>query len=333
MSTELIGHGWAQEVLRRHLASGSTRHAYLVTGPEGIGRSTLAAWFARALLCSPEPGLERPCGKCEACTLTAKKAHPDLQWKEGDRGLRIDDIRALQHDLSLSPYQATRRVAVMPNFETATTEAGNALLKTLEEPPPNVVLLLTASSEEALLATIVSRCEIIALRPMATADLARSLEARGVSEDRAMTLAAQAMGRPGLALRLAEDDEQSQERSMMVEDGLRLLGMSRAERFEYAADLNRHKEPAENRQASLQVLEAWLGLWREVLHEAHKVESQRVYPEAKLEVEKVAARVESDQVVSTLREIEGAMWRISANANPLLALETVILTLPRVQLA
>ncbi len=329
----ILGHDWALDVLRRHLTSGTTRHAYLMTGPEGVGRGAVVGWFARALLCHPEVGLERPCGACEACRLTAKGTHPDLHWLVGDGGLKIDDIRRLQHELSLTPYQADRRVAVLPDFETATTEAANALLKTLEEPPRNVVLLLTAASEKSLLPTIVSRCEVMGLRPMAIADLAKALETKGESTERAQSLAGQAMGRPGLAIRLSQDAEEVRRRSLLIEDGLRLLGMNRAGRFEYAAEVNQHKEPAQNRMASLQVLEVWLSLWREVLHRAHGVESHATYPEFKLDIEKIAARVAPEQIAILLREIEDAMWRIGANANPLLALETVMLALPMVQLA
>jgi DNA polymerase-3 subunit delta' len=329
----LIGHEWALEMLRRHLDTGTTRQAYLITGPHGVGRRTLASWFGQALLCSREDGVLPPCGECEACTLVGKHAHPDLHWLAAEGGLKIDDIRGLQHDLPLSPYQAKRRVAVLPDFEAATREAANALLKTLEEPPPHVVLLLTAASEESLLPTIVSRCEIVALRPMGIRDLARALEARGQTAEQAERLAGQAMGRPGLAITLMDNPADARQRFLWVEDGLRLLGMSRADRFEYAADLNDHKEPAENRVATIQVLEAWLGLWRDVLHQVHGVDGPTVHPDINLEIEKVAARVKPGEVERLLRDIETAMHHISANANPLLALETVMLSLPKMNLA
>ncbi|MGA9191175.1 MAG: DNA polymerase III subunit delta' [Anaerolineales bacterium] len=333
MDSEIIGHTWATDVLLRHLRSGATRHAYLMTGAEGVGRSTVADWFVRALLCTSAGGKGPPCGECGVCSLISRGAHPDVHWFEGEGGLKIDDVRKLQHELSLSPYQANRRVAVMPDFETATTEAANALLKTLEEPPPNVVLVLTAATEESVLPTIVSRCEVIALRPMAIGDLAKALEKRGEPADRARMLAGQAMGRPGLAIRLSGDAEQVRQRSLLIEDGLRVLGMTRAGRFEYAAEVNHHKEPADNRKASILVLEAWLSLWRDVLHQIHGVQGQMTFPEFNLDVEKVAARVDPDQVVVLLREIENALRRIASNANPLLAMETIMLALPMVQLA
>jgi DNA polymerase-3 subunit delta' len=333
MASEMLGHGWALEVLRRHLKSGTTRHAYLVTGPEGVGRSTLMSWFAQALLCSPEDGADPPCGRCESCRLVKKHTHPDLYWLKGDGGLKVDDVRSLQHNLALSPYQARRRVAALPDFETATTGAANALLKTLEEPPPNVVLLLTAASEESLLSTIVSRCEVLALRPMGIGELTLALQSRGESAERAQSLAGQAMGRPGLAIRLIENPDEVRDRSLLIEDGLRLLSLSRADRFEYASDINHHKEPADNRQATLRVLETWLGLWRDVLHRVHSVDGPLAYPEVNLEIEKVAARVEPGKVEILLRDIETAMRHISSNANPLLALETVLLALPTISLA
>ena len=105
--------------------------------------------------------------------------HPDLfivERQDGDRDIKVDAVRALQHSLSLAPYEAPHRVAVLRDFENASNSAQNAMLKTLEEPPGRVVLLVTAESAEALLPTITSRCEVVRLRPLALDVVSKGLQ-------------------------------------------------------------------------------------------------------------------------------------------------------------
>ena len=108
------------------------RHAYLLAGPEGVGRRTLATRFAQALNCTnpPEPGSF--CGECRECRQIAALAHPDLSLltpTEGHKDIRIDQVRGLQHTLALAPYAAKYRIALLPDFQLANTQASNALLK------------------------------------------------------------------------------------------------------------------------------------------------------------------------------------------------------------
>ncbi len=333
MSWDLIGHGWAVDTLRRHIAMNAVRHAYLFTGPRGMGRATLAAQFAEALVCTQETVPDRPCGQCSACRRAQARNHPDVHWVEDEGGLKIDQVRELQRELALAPFEARTRVAIFPDFETSSEEAANALLKTLEEPGPHVVLIITSAMEEALLPTIVSRCEVMALRPMPVHDLAEALEARGTEREKAIHLAAQSMGRPDLALSMLEHPDLLERRTVLADDGLRMLSLSWTERFEYVQAVNRHKAPADNRRESAEVLEAWLGLWREILHRRYGVEGIPRTPAGELEVSRVAAQVQAGETETVLRAIETGLQRLEGNANPVLTMETVVLSMPRAALA
>jgi DNA polymerase III subunit delta' len=333
MSFDLIGNGWAVNALRQHLMTGAVRHAYLLTGPQGVGKATLAGELAQALICAADDPSTRPCGQCPNCRRGAARNHPDVHWLESDSGLKIDQIRELQRELALSPFEARCRVAILPDFEGASIEAANALLKTLEEPGPHVVLIITAAMEESVLPTIVSRCEVLALRPLAVAELASALEAGGTDPDDASRLAAQSLGRPGWAMAWLNHPEEREHRASLADDGLRMLELSWADRFEYVQGVNRHKEAADNRRATAEVLEVWLGLWRDVLHGAYGVDRQPCTPLPELEVEKLAARLGPGEAESVLRTIETALQRLGGNANPVLTLETVVLSLPHALLA
>jgi len=195
----MLGHQWAVSLLREHIARNRLRHAYLFTGPQGVGRRTLALRLSQAVNClqPPEPG--EPCGDCRACTLIGRMQHPDLavvQAAQSGGTLKVDQIRELQGSLSLAPYEAQYRVALLLRFEEAHISAQNAFLKTLEEPPPRVILLVTAESPERLLPTVVSRCEVIRLRSLPVEEVCEGMQARwGLAADQARLLAHLSGGR------------------------------------------------------------------------------------------------------------------------------------------
>lgn len=104
----MIGHEWAVSLLAEHVAQGRERHAYLLTGPAGVGRRTLALRFAQALNCTQPLVPGQPCRKCPSCKRIEQMVHPDLSLVEAEREgqiLKIDQIRELQHTLSLAPYE------------------------------------------------------------------------------------------------------------------------------------------------------------------------------------------------------------------------------------
>jgi len=181
MSWDLMGHDWAEEMLRQHIATGSLRHAYLFSGPRGVGRRSLALRFAQAINCPEPQSPGQPCMSCRICRQIESMQQADLNIlqseQEGDI-LKVEQVRDLQHMLSLAPYESTYRIALLLRFEEANANAQNALLKTLEEPNPRVILLVTADDPENLLPTITSRCELLRLRPMPLDALAIELQAR-----------------------------------------------------------------------------------------------------------------------------------------------------------
>ena len=186
MSWSLIDHDWAVTQLRQSLVHDRVAHAYLFCGPPQVGKTHLARLWAQALLC-PRP--EPPCGQCPSCRKIDHGTHPDVQLLAGQgagQSIKIHQVRALQREAVLLPYEGPRRVFILRRFDLATVEAANSLLKTLEEPPAHVVLILTAVDASALPPTVVSRCQRLDLRPVPPGVIQSALEQEGAPPDRAV---------------------------------------------------------------------------------------------------------------------------------------------------
>jgi DNA polymerase-3 subunit delta' len=190
---------------------GTPPHAIVISGPAGVGKTTLALDLAAGLLCdAPEPS-DRPCRTCRGCGLVERGNHADLhrlapsgpgnQIRIGDRSEpEPGTIRRLIADLALLPVEGGARVALIEEAERMNEEAQSALLKTLEEPPAGVTIILCADREDALLPTVRSRCVRLRLGPVAVREVEAILADQGVADPpTASRLARLASGRPGLA--------------------------------------------------------------------------------------------------------------------------------------
>ena len=214
----VIGHEWATELLAQAIRGGRPSHAYLFTGLSQVGKTTLARAFAQALLC--ETGQGAPCGgsvdPCRTCQRVAQGRYPDVQFIAAEKNaIQIDQVRALQADAAVAPLEGRRKIFIIQEIERATLPAANALLKSLEEPPPQVILLLTATRRDQVLPTILSRCQLVGLRPLPLEQVQTALQERWhVDEERAALLARLSGGRLGWAVTAHTDPELWQAREV-----------------------------------------------------------------------------------------------------------------------
>lgn len=331
MEWGLIGHEWAVDLLAEHVATGQERHAYLITGPQGVGRRTLALHFAQSLNCPNPTAPGQPCRICSTCKRIEAMQHPDLMVVEAEHEgevLRIDQVRELQHSLSLAPYEARYRVALILRFEEAHASSANAMLKTLEEPPPQVVVILTAKSAESLLPTIVSRCEVLRLRPLSLDETARGLQAiRGIPQENAEKLAHISGGRPGYAIRLFERPALLEQRQSWVGELVELLASSRRERFAFA------RQSVENRDDLRSELQVWLTFWRDVLIHATGISSSITNLDYSAQIKQLANFIGLSKAQFQVNAIESTIERIDRNVNPRLALEVLLMDFPKINLS
>jgi DNA polymerase III subunit delta' len=324
---QIVGHDWAVALLRSRLAAGRMSHAYLFSGPPQIGKTLLARTLAQAINC-PEP--EPPCGHCPSCTRIAREVHPDVRIVRGEGAgdsLKIDQVRALQREAALFPYEGRRRVFILRHMDLASTEAANSLLKTLEEPPAHVILILTAVDADALPPTVLSRCQRLDLRPLGRGRVEAALRERGVAGDQARLLAGLSAGRIGWAIQASGDGALLSRRQRELDQMVRLLPAGRIERLNLAQSLGR------DARAGRETLELWAAWWRDLLLLSGRGDGPVVNVDRLPELRSLARPERLHQVSSTLQALQDAAAQIEDNVSPRLALEGLLLKLPRWPLA
>jgi DNA polymerase-3 subunit delta' len=261
---DIVGHGAVVRTLRRDAEAGALAHATLLSGPEGVGKTTIAEALAGDVL----GGDAWPGGL---------QAHPD-HWLEDSpmERIPIDRVRAgggtpeegpsLQDFMLLLPYAGGSRVAVVGRADRLTEQAANCVLKTLEEPPPRTHIILCAAHPERMPATILSRCRQLALAPVPVGELAAWLrDAHAVEPGRATTAAALSAGRPGRALALATQPGSMRDDLVAVDALLRLPAAGPTPRSAalIAAGSLAPPSNAEGRERALAQVTAWTGFVRD----------------------------------------------------------------------
>jgi len=215
-------------VLRNGIRRHRVAHAYLFRGPDGVGKSTAARYFAQALTCldPPPEGEDLACGECRSCHLIARGHHPDVRIVAPERDregrtraeISIHQIRQspdepyttprpLIQDAYLKPLLSRRKVYLIDPADRMRAEAANALLKVLEEPPAYVVLVLVSSQPSALLPTIISRCQQLVFQLAGTEAIEEHLRGLGLAPEAAVAVSRLSGGRIGWAVQAARQPE------------------------------------------------------------------------------------------------------------------------------
>jgi len=306
----IIGHQKQWEFLKKCAESGKLSHAYLFLGQEKLGKKTLALEFIKLLNCE-NPGLS-PCQTCRSCQDIQKRQHPDLTMVEPEKkAIQISQIRDLSWKLSLRPYSASFKAAIIDQAHSMNQEAQSCFLKTLEEPKGKALLILITEYPEMLFPTILSRVQKIKFYPVKKTEVEEYLKSQAISEKESEQIGELCLGKPGLAVDFVKLPQKLEIQKQKIEELTFLTSSDLASRFQYAKEITRQSQNLK------ETLDIWLKHFRGILlSKIHGKEDEnfRHYPLNKLR--------------NILKLVQSTNFLISTtNVNPRLALEILMLEL------
>lgn len=311
---DILGHDRIIEVLRRSLRSGKTAHSYLFEGISGCGRKKSALALIQALFCRALP--DDACGVCTSCRKIETGNHPDIHILAplpDKRDISIDQLREMQRELSLRPYEAPRKACIIDPAERLNVSSANSLLKTLEEPPGNALIILLTENAGMLLPTVRSRCQLIRFAPLSPEHIMTLLERSGVTPEAAAVVAPMSGGSLKRALEL--DNESLNMRREAVLSSVGQLNIN-----QISTVFNAAEELSGNRDATLELLDMLLSFFRDAVHMgagSAEIVNRSVRPA----IETIANRRSFPRNLELLERIYETRRDVQRNANPKLAMD------------
>ncbi len=319
---DIIGQEQIKEHLQNALETGKVSHAYIINGEKSSGKEFIAKIFAMALQC--EQGGVEPCNECRSCKQTLSKNQPDIIYvsHEKPNTISVDDIRAqINNDVAIKPYSSKHKVYIINEAEKMTTQAQNAILKTLEEPPAYAVIILLVSNVNTLLPTILSRCVVLNMKPVRDALVKKYLmEELEVPDYKAEVCVAFARGNVGKAKLLASSEEFENVKA----EALSLLKYIKdMEIQEIVAAIKKINEYKLEINDYMDIMSIW---YRDVLlFKATNDVNHMVFKEEVQTIRKVAARSSYEGIERVIKALDTAKKRLDANVNFDLAMELLLL--------
>lgn len=317
---DILGHDRIIEVLRRSLRNRKTAHSYLFEGVQGCGRKKTALTLIQALFCQVLP--DDACGVCPSCRKVDGGNHPDIHLISplpDKRDISIEQLREIQHELSLRPYEAPRKACIIDPAERMSVNAANSLLKTLEEPPGDALIILLTENAGMLLPTVRSRCQLFRFASLSPEHVRTLLERDGMTPEAAALVAPMSGGSLKRALEL--DNESLTARREAVLSRVNQLDINRiATVFDAAEELSG------NRDATVEMLDMLISFYRDAVHLGAGNEDI-VNRSARPAIESIATRRSLPQNLGLLENIYETRRSVQRNANPKLALDYLFMAM------
>lgn len=327
--TAIVGQPLAVRLLRQAVSAGKAAHSYLFTGPEGVGKRTVALELAKALNCH-SPTERGGCDSCPSCIKinSVPLVHPDLAYVRPDgRFIKTDQMRELQAEMYAKPNEGRYRVAIIDAADRMNPEAGNRMLKLLEEPPAHAVFVLVTNNLSGVLPTVTSRCQVVNYSPLGVGEIAEVLHSRfGLEMGQAQLFASLSGGSIGRAVAISQNPEVSQRRDDCYE---LLSNLHQLDDFGLLSKADALEKQKEQLDEWLEMVLVWL---RDALLLSQAGLDKLMINADRLDDVQVLARLyRAESLLGMLDAVIETRSSLQRNANVRLALDLLLLRLRSAQ--
>ena len=317
---KIHGHQRQIDILSRAVKNNKVPHAYLFSGPGGIGKKLVAMTLAKSLQCDTEA--DKPCNICLPCKKVEDGNHPDISVVAPDgQFIKVEQIRELQKRLGYKPFEGKATVCIIDGADRLNISAANSLLKTLEEPPAQTHIILIAENIRMVIPTILSRCQRINFSPLADEEVERILNKdKSFALEDIKTIAAMSGGSPGKALNMAGSFPMD-EKALLLQEFSNMDSADKA--FSVAEDMVA-KDQIDRLMEKLELLKFFI---RDIMLTKLGNSNKLVNISQKNIIIKRANQFTIKEIISKFEIISEAEKAITMNANKRLTVETMLLKL------
>ncbi|MDD4606809.1 MAG: DNA polymerase III subunit delta' [Patescibacteria group bacterium] len=327
----ICGHQNIVNFLQHSIQQDNLMNAYLFYGSQHLGKTAVAKYFIQSIFCSAE---QRPCQQCVLCQQIQKNIHPDIIWltrNEDKKNITIEQIRELRQKLRLESFLNSYKIAVIQQAELMTTEASNALLKTLEEPSWHTIIILIADQIKLIPSTVISRCQTLNFKTVSRQTISQFLKDNSkLNKLDIEKIVALSLGRPGIAMNFIQQTDSWLEHTKRAKEFVNqiLVNQNLNQRFKYIQQLaGEQKTFIESQNSWQEDLMMWSLIVRDLILIKKNLSQAITYLEFENQLRQVTSDYTLQQLTKFLYNIQQTGMYLKRNLNPKLVLENLILSI------
>ncbi|MFH1772908.1 MAG: AAA family ATPase [Patescibacteria group bacterium] len=327
----LIGNNHIVEFLKKSIVNNKAAGSYIFSGPDNLGKTTIANFFAQSLICLARSNKGEPCNKCQPCQQAIRGIYGDIHLIKKDKdkkNISIEQIRSFIRTISLSSFLNSYKIGIIKHAEDLSLEAFNALLKTLEEPKSKVIIILITSCIESLPLTIVSRSQILKFFPL-SADIIYDylIKYHQAQRSVAKNFSKLCLGRAALAVKFLEDKDFYENYKKKVEVFLSFMDVDINKRILAVEELiGKEMRGQESVRLATRAVEVWQGLARDLLLILLEQDDLTQHQMFMKEFYSIKSKLDINSLIKLINLLRQAREFIKANVSPRLALEQVAIS-------
>ncbi len=323
----ILGHENIIRYLQRLIEKENFIHTYLFTGPRDIGKKTVSNFFVQSIFCLADINI--PCKICINCVEIEKHIHPDFIYvnlEEGKKNISIDQVRLFQEKMRLTPMRSKFKIGIINRAATLTTEASNALLKTIEEPPKNSIVILIAEKIENILPTIVSRAQNIIFNNVSNNEICNYLKDLGASSDLAKELADFSGGAPGVAINYFKNLDSWKQQKDELKKMLDIIDNSISEKFSFVDEKMKFSQSSENSYSYFEdLLNSYIRISRDLILFKISSDTNLIHSFLKNSIADISKNHSFEEIMEFYKNALNGKKMIFKNINPKIILENLLL--------